>query len=115
LAQLEQYNWPGNVRELEHLIQRAVLVCRDDRIEVEDLALESVSEAIHSPRQIQQQLMPFTAYQQWLANQEKQYLEQVLEKTNGLVYGEGGAAQLLDVHPEKLRARLRKYGLRRSN
>lgn len=27
---LEAYNWPGNVRELKNVIQRAVLVCRND-------------------------------------------------------------------------------------
>jgi transcriptional regulator with GAF, ATPase, and Fis domain len=37
LQALEQHNFPGNVRELENLIQRMVLLCRGDRIRLEDL------------------------------------------------------------------------------
>ena len=40
--QLESYSWPGNVRELENVIERAVILTREDCIEAEDLALESV-------------------------------------------------------------------------
>jgi DNA-binding NtrC family response regulator len=34
------YGWPGNVRELEHCIERAVLLCRGERIEPANLALD---------------------------------------------------------------------------
>lgn len=32
-----EYNWPGNVRELENSIEHAFVLCRHDRIEMEDL------------------------------------------------------------------------------
>jgi len=31
------YSWPGNVRELENVIERAVVLCRADRLTVDDL------------------------------------------------------------------------------
>ena len=34
---LINYPWPGNVRELEHVIQRAVIYCRDGRLSAEQL------------------------------------------------------------------------------
>ena len=34
---LEAYDWPGNVRELKNVIQRAVLVCRDEVLRPEHL------------------------------------------------------------------------------
>ena len=37
LAVLERYAWPGNVRELENVIERAVVMCEDNRVTVEDL------------------------------------------------------------------------------
>jgi DNA-binding NtrC family response regulator len=36
---LHDYTWPGNIRELSHLIERAVLLCRGNRIDIEDLCL----------------------------------------------------------------------------
>ena len=39
LQQMMQYVWPGNVRELEHSIERAVLLCRDNQIDLANLAI----------------------------------------------------------------------------
>jgi DNA-binding NtrC family response regulator len=40
LVALRAYSWPGNVRELEHVVERAVLMCRGDEIAPADLRLE---------------------------------------------------------------------------
>ena len=34
---LSTYTWPGNVRELEHLVERVVLLCREDEAGIADL------------------------------------------------------------------------------
>jgi len=34
---LTEYRWPGNVRELENVIERAAVLCRGDKLSVEDL------------------------------------------------------------------------------
>ena len=39
LQSLLQYSWPGNVREVEHTMERAVLMCRSDRVQPADLGL----------------------------------------------------------------------------
>jgi DNA-binding NtrC family response regulator len=36
---LFEYAWPGNVRELQHVVERAVLLCKSDIIEIESLPL----------------------------------------------------------------------------
>jgi two-component system response regulator HydG len=37
LASLERYDWPGNVRELMHAMERAVVLCRGESVDVQDL------------------------------------------------------------------------------
>jgi two-component system response regulator FlrC len=41
LDRLMAHDWPGNVRELDNVIQRALLLRMGDRIEADDLAIES--------------------------------------------------------------------------
>ena len=44
---------------------------------------------------------------------EKQQIVEALQATGGQVYGERGAAHLLGMNPERLRSRMRVYGLQR--
>src|SRR2546421_7793371 len=43
LALLQQYPWPGNIRELRNVIERAVLLCTGDRLELSHLPAEKMS------------------------------------------------------------------------
>ncbi len=105
VTHLQAYAWPGNVRELEHLINRAVLLCEDGVIRVGDLLLPS------GGRRAGDAVPPAPAAGEGL--DEKQQLVEALQATNWMIYGERGAARLLGMNPEKLRYRMRKYGLRR--
>ena len=105
VAHLQGYAWPGNVRELEHLIHRAVLLCEGGVIRVGDLLLPSVGSRAGDA------VAPAVAAGAGL--DEKQQLVEALQATNWMIYGERGAARLLGMNPEKLRYRMRKYGLRR--
>ena len=43
---LQSYAWPGNVRQLENVIQRAIIVTGQDRIQVDDLPSEMRAENV---------------------------------------------------------------------
>jgi Nif-specific regulatory protein len=45
MEQLARYRWPGNVRELKNVIERAVVLCRGDHIDHEDLLLSNLATA----------------------------------------------------------------------
>ena len=48
------HQWPGNVRELDHVIERAVLMCKGDAIQPDDLGLRA---AKNSPPSIFRRLV----------------------------------------------------------
>jgi DNA-binding NtrC family response regulator len=45
MARLQAHTWPGNVREFANVIERAVVLCAGDHIQVEDLALPHLVDA----------------------------------------------------------------------
>ncbi len=47
-----------------------------------------------------------------LADAERQHISEVVEMTNGLIEGEGGAAEVLGVPPSTLRYRMNKLGIK---
>ena len=101
---LQAYAWPGNVRELEHLIRRAVVLCRGEVIQVEDVPLPSEGEANEGP---------FEPPVEAKFKDEKQQIVEALQVSEGRIYGERGAARLLGMNPERLRSRMRVFGLQR--
>ena len=110
VAHLQAYSWPGNVRELEHLINRAVLLCKDGVIRVEDLPFLLVRQRAGDT----DERKPFSPLAQPAeGEEEKQQLLAALQAANWIIYGDWGAARLLGMNPERLRSRMRKYGLRK--
>jgi DNA-binding NtrC family response regulator len=49
MARLQAHTWPGNVRELANVIERAVVLCPGDHIQMDDLALPRVAHTPTSP------------------------------------------------------------------
>ncbi|MCL2336608.1 MAG: sigma 54-interacting transcriptional regulator [Firmicutes bacterium] len=41
------YQWPGNIREMENLIERAVIYCHQDLIQMDDLGIDSWGQNQH--------------------------------------------------------------------
>jgi transcriptional regulator with GAF, ATPase, and Fis domain len=99
LERLQGYEWPGNVRELEFVLQRAVLLCSGG-IESEDLTLAEAPDGVGRSGLAT------------LAEMERQHIRRALEMTDGVVFGDRGAALLLGMNPHTLRSRIKKLGLR---
>ena len=99
MAVLEGYDWPGNVRELANILERAVILTREDRVRAEHLSITGGAGG------------DGTASFATLEEVQRQHIEQALEVTGGVVGGEEGAAQLLDVKRTTLLSRMDRLGV----
>jgi len=99
---LLRYDYPGNVRELENIIERAVVLSRDDVIDSGDLPL-TVQEPERADREPETNL---TAAVEAL---ERRMIRDALAKSNGV---QTHAAELLGMGERALRYKLIKYGFR---
>ncbi len=100
---LHNYNWPGNVRELENVIERAVILSPDQTLQISELH-NTQSDSVANGEPLKS-----------LADMEKSHIIKVLESTSWLISGEHGAASILEMHPNTLRSRMSKLGIRRAS
>ncbi|MEX0615025.1 MAG: sigma 54-interacting transcriptional regulator, partial [Methylophaga sp.] len=100
MRQMQQYMWPGNVRELYHVLERAVMLAKQDVISTEDLLLKSTSQKMP--------LLPFALQDMTLEQIEKYLLSQTLQQTEGNV---SKSARQLGLSRMAMRYRMEKYGL----
>ena len=99
MKKLNLYDWPGNVRELENIIQRYFILEQGSDLEFRNWIPESYD---------------FDSYTELsLADNEKQHILLTLAKTEGKVFGPGGAAEVLDINPKTLISRMDKLGIKR--
>jgi formate hydrogenlyase transcriptional activator len=97
---LQEHPWPGNVRELEHVIERAVIISPGPVLRVVDGLERQVPGARKEPLK-------------GLGAMEREHIIEVLKETGWKINGEGGAASLLGLHPNTLRSRINKLGIKR--
>jgi len=98
---LRQYSWPGNVRELENVIERAVVMARDNVIRVHDLPEDLLKLSIQTFR-------PKSGGLPTLEEQEIQYIKWVLDQT---AWNKKKAAETLGIDRASLWRKLKRYGI----
>lgn len=113
---LNSHEWPGNVRQLENFIERVVILCRDERLEVEHLPADFLREL--SPG-LPASPVPPPAMSRVASGArpeparaidriEKRAIVDALEKTNGHVVH---AAQMLGVGQATVYRKIKRYGI----
>ncbi len=101
LKLLQVYRWPGNVRELENVLERAIVLCEDDRVTPGDLPFRNPSGGIEVP-------LPagFPPLRDVVEQVERQMIHRAMEAAGGV---KTEAARLLDLKPSVLYYKLEKY------
>ncbi|MDY0226332.1 MAG: sigma-54 dependent transcriptional regulator [Desulfomicrobium apsheronum] len=103
LDALGRYEWRGNVRELENVLERALILCRADILDLRDLPDHLLAPAPTArPAQLVQ------PGESPLETAERQALEETLRKYAG---HRERTAQALGISRRTLQYRLKKYGL----
>ncbi len=98
-AALNMYSWPGNVRELQNVIERAVVLCRGDIIDKRDLPGLAITEA------------PVSENIEKLAELESRHIRRMLERMD---WNLGQTAEVLGIHRNTLRTKIKEYGIEKS-
>ncbi|MEM6989271.1 MAG: sigma 54-interacting transcriptional regulator [Myxococcota bacterium] len=109
---LQAYPWPGNVRQLVNVLERATIVVHSGPIGPEDLGLVHTASApaIRAANTDVQRVSDILPWR----DAERRHLMAALQATKGKIYGNDGAAQLLDLKPTTLQSKLKKHGIDRS-
>ena len=108
---LARHQWPGNIRELENLIHREFLLGAGSEIRVTGSRADADRAAEASPRRSPTMIDFRAAKARSIAEFERGYLVQLLERTNGNLTL---AARMSGKDRSRLGKLIRKYGLTRS-
>ncbi len=102
---MKNYKWKGNVRELQNIVERSVLLCDTEIIDIDHLSDEirsgQAAEAVSVPQ-------GGIDFEKIMEDTEKAYLLKSLEKTNGVMTE---AAKLLNISFRSFRHKLKKFGI----
>ncbi len=95
-----RYPWPGNMRELENVMERLTILRAGDIIAESDIAHFLHLGEARAERPVMTRL-----------EMEKEYFEEALARSSGVVRGPKGAAQLLGMRRSTLQYRIKKLGI----
>ncbi|MCP4575381.1 MAG: Fis family transcriptional regulator, partial [Deltaproteobacteria bacterium] len=105
---LKSYPWPGNVRELENMVERALIRNRGmvGNVSLVFEKFDSAQQENNTPS-----LSETDSRLPTLDEFNSTYIQKVLNITKGKIEGMNGAAQILGIHPNTLRGRMKKLGI----
>lgn len=106
LAYFQRYSWPGNIRELENIIERLVVLSRDEEITLEDLPeylRREKSDTDADSLELHPDGISLDAV-------ERDLIQRAMEKFH---WNQSQAARYLDISRKTLIYRLEKHGIRK--
>ena len=97
---MQNYHWPGNIRELENLMERCVL-----------LISGRIITTVPIPANLKKNALTFRNGLKTMTENERDHILAALELCEWKIYGEGGAAEMLDINGSTLHSRMKKLGI----
>jgi transcriptional regulator with GAF, ATPase, and Fis domain len=101
LESLTAYDWPGNIRELENMIERELIKNNGQIYSF----IDGNENQTYNPKESSSNKLE--SLDQAMFN----HIQKALKYTQGKIHGPNGAAELLEIHPNTLRHRMKKLGI----
>jgi transcriptional regulator with GAF, ATPase, and Fis domain len=99
MKKLQDYHWPGNIRELVNVLERGQVFANEKGsipIKLDSHARKTTASYKHDEK--------------WptFIEQERSFIIESLKRTQGKIYGDDGAASLLDLPPTTLSSKIQR-------
>jgi DNA-binding NtrC family response regulator len=104
---LTEYPWPGNVRELENAVERAVVLCREDTIELDELP-QAVRGDAPGSRAVTEFPADGVDFRESVAEYQEHLIREALKRSDGV---QRRAAGLLKLSPTTLNEMIHRLGI----
>ena len=120
MENLVNYPWPGNIRELQNVIERAVVLSVDPtlRLDRDLVPVAASTKGMETPEtdapERRQADLESPKLLLTLDEVDRNHILATLQQTGGVVDGPKGAARILNLHPNTLRHRMDKLGIKGS-
>lgn len=102
LNKLMTYDYPGNIRELENLIERFMITSLGDSLQILDWSpVVLIRKDAQSDKFLSMEEM------------EIKHIKDACTRSSWKIFGEGGAAQKLEMNPKTLSSRMYKLGIKK--
>ncbi|MFO1520136.1 MAG: sigma 54-interacting transcriptional regulator [bacterium] len=98
----KRYPWPGNIRELENVVERGMILIDGPIFSVDSKYLMAGK---LSP------LDSLEGFHSSFSDASRRHILDILKKTQGKIYGDDGAAKLLQLKPTTLISKMKRLGI----
>lgn len=108
MEQLQTYDWPGNVRELENVVERELILSQlnpgKNYISFDLISRQNLHSDYMDAKDERKEIVPLDVV-------IIRHIKKALDRAEGRVEGENGAARLLGLHPSTLRGKMKRLGI----
>src|SRR5438067_4317761 len=108
MERLVAYHWPGNIRELQNVIERATILATTPELRIDADVFGTAAPS--SAPAAEASSAPLASD---LDVVQREHILKALQTADWVIEGQRGAARQLGLHPNTLRSRLKKLGIKR--
>jgi transcriptional regulator with GAF, ATPase, and Fis domain len=109
MERMQSYPWPGNIRELINIIERAVILSQHQRLHLDFSISEENRKGAKASTPEQATIHTDEEFRQ----RETNNIIAALTQSKGKVFGQNGAAEILQIKPTTLASRIKRLGINR--